>query len=182
MAYARQCVEDAITLQKEHGSLTDALQSFRKGQLVDVLRERGFTDRATLAAADAEFNRELNRRLGLRTNPRRNPGASLNWKNGSMWDISDPVRIQVDGVPADLHFEIGKSGGWGRLSAVLKIHDPNFSQTHPKARARLWEKFDGPAAQFDNYIHLSTLAYELEDADEAKREARVLMSEILALA
>ena len=65
MAYARQCVEDAIVLQKEHGSLMDALQSFRKGQLVETLREHGFTDRATLAAADAEFNRELNRRLGV---------------------------------------------------------------------------------------------------------------------
>jgi hypothetical protein len=117
----------------------------------------------------------------LRTNPRRNPNASLNWKNGFMWDISDPVRIQVDGVPADLHFEISKSGGWGRLSAVLKVQDPNFPQTHPKAWARLLGKFDGPAATHDDYIHLSTLAYELEDADEAKREARVLMAEILAL-
>jgi len=65
MAYARQCVEDAITLQKEHGSVMDALQSFRRGQLVDVLRDHGFTDRATLMAADEEFNRELNRRLGV---------------------------------------------------------------------------------------------------------------------
>ena len=66
MAYARQCVEDAITLQSEHGSLMDALQSFRKGQLVDTLRENGITDRATLEAADREFSRELSRRLGVR--------------------------------------------------------------------------------------------------------------------
>lgn len=65
LAYARQCVEDAITLQAEHGSLMDALQSFRKGQLVDTLRENGITDRATLEAADREFSRELSRRLGV---------------------------------------------------------------------------------------------------------------------
>lgn len=65
VTYARQCVDDAITLQREHGSLMDALQSARKGQLVDVLRENGITDRATLEAADKEFNLELNRRLGV---------------------------------------------------------------------------------------------------------------------
>ena len=65
IAYARQCVDDAISLQQEHDSLMDSLQGFRKRQLVDVLRDHGFTDRATLEEADAEFNRELNRRLGV---------------------------------------------------------------------------------------------------------------------
>ena len=116
----------------------------------------------------------------LRTNPRRNPARTLTWQKQYGRVVSEPLRMSVDGVPAALHFEISTVGGWGGFSAVLIVEDPDFATTHPAAHARLDQLFTAGSSSRDRDTYYNTYELQLEDVEEAKREARAFLSELRA--